>query len=171
MITKNTPAIRTTIHADFEDMRIDFSNGQTIRVNILELSDSIKAQALAHGLKQKLVDAAAISRDALTGRSATIEDKFEAVETVYNRLLTGEWNATREGGSINGGILFRALVDLYAGRKTPEEIKAFLDDKSPTEKAALRKNEKVAGIILEMQAKAAERSGIDTDSMLDELDD
>jgi len=123
-----------------------------------------------HGLKQKLVDAAAISRNPETGRAASVEDKYQAVKTVYDRLLAGQWNAPREGGGTTGGLLLQALCRLLAGRKTVEELKAFLADRSDAEKAALRKNPRVARIILDIRAEQDKAAGIDTDAMLDELE-
>ena len=172
--TAKIPAIKSTTNADHSVLELEFAHGQVITLYIDGLNDDITAQATAHGLKQKLVDAAAISRNPLTGQSATIEDKYEAVKAVFDRITdfeNGTWNAVREGGNIVGGLLLKALVRLYDGRKTVDELKEFLTDKTDAEKSALRKNAKIAAIILEIQAEKAEESGIDADSLLDELDD
>ena len=127
--------------------------------------------ATMHGLKQKLVDAAAIGRNPDTGRSATIADKYNAVRAVYDRLLAGMWNAPRgEGGTGSGGLLFRALVRMYPG-KSPEALREYLSGKTPAEQAALRKNPRVAAIIEEIRAEAPDEDSADSDAMLDELAD
>lgn len=170
--TKRAAAITATITMNTDTMdpnnalSLVFANGQTLKLPIGALSEGIIAQATLHGLKQKLVDAAAIARNPDTGRSATIDDKFEAVKAVYDRLLGGAWNATREGaGGGSGGLLFRALVKMYDGRKSPADIREFLEGKTDAEKAALRKNPKVAAIIETLRATP----DTDTDAMLDEL--
>lgn len=166
--TARTPAIDATTNADALTVTLAFSNGQTLSIDATTLSGDIQAMATLHGLKQKLVDAAAISRNLDTGRSATIDDKYNAVREVYDRLLAGQWNKTREGGSVKGGLLFRALCILYAD-KTPEAIRAFLEKKTAAEKTALRNTAKIADIIL--QFKADDNDPEWGDKLLDELND
>ncbi len=165
--TRNA-AIQTTV--DGTGLVLTFSNGKRLSLHLSQLSSVISEAATMHGLKQKLVDAAAISRNTETGRPATIEDKYAAVKEVYDRIvsLDGTWNAIREGGTGNtGGQLLRALCELQPA-KPAEEIKTWLATKTDAEKAALRKNAKVAAIIARLQAESADPD-IDTDAMLDEM--
>lgn len=152
-----------------ETLVLEFSNGQALHLDASQLNSDIAAAATMHGLKQKLVDAAAISRNPDTGRSATVQDKFDAVKAVYDRLLAGSWNAIREGGGNAGGLLFRALCRMYEGRKTSEQIREYLDAKTDAEKAALRKNPKVAAIIDTLRAEKGD--GGNSDELLSELED
>ena len=167
--TKRNAAITATIDND-RGLVLTFANGQELALRHQSLNAEVVNAALYHGLKSKLVDAAAISRNPETGRAASVEDKYQAVKTVYDRLLSGSWNATREGGGATGGLLLQALVRMYAGRKTPEELKAFLADKSDAEKTALRKNPRVAQIIEDIRAEQGKAAGIDTDELLGELE-
>jgi hypothetical protein len=169
--TTRTPAIDATTNVDALTVTLAFSNGQTLSIDATALNGDIQAMATLHGLKQKLVDAAAISRNPDTGRSATIDDKYNAVKEVYDRLLAGQWNKNREGGSVRGGLLFRALCILYAD-KTPEAVRAFLEKKTPKEKTALRELPKVAAIIATIRADETDSAnGIDGEALLGELDD
>ena len=155
---------------DSAALTLNFANGKEIIISTNSLQNGLLYMAAIHGLKQKLVDAAAISRNPETGRAATVEDKYQAVEAVYNRLLAGQWNATREGGGNAGGLLLQALCRMYEGRKTVEELKAFLVGKSDAEKTALRKNPRVAAIIEEIRAEQGKAANIDTDELLGELE-
>lgn len=166
--TKRNAAISATINGS--TLALMFANGETITVHGDALNRDIQQYAMMHGLKQKLVDAAAISRNPETGRSASVEDKYQAVKTMHDRLLAGQWNAVREGGGATGGLLLQALVRMYAGRKTADELKAFLADKSDAEKTALRKNPRVAAIIEEIRAEQGKAANIDTDELLGELE-
>lgn len=159
--------IETTITADYNEIALTFDNGQTLRVYVDCLTPDIRAMALAHGLKQKLVDAAAISRNTETGRSATTEDKYNAVREVFDRLLTGQWNKTREGGAggASGGLLFGALCRLYT-RKTPDEVRAFLETKTDEEKAQMRKLPTIAAHIEQIKAERAKPGNIDATALL-----
>lgn len=180
---KRTPAISAEITLEAPEhgtspnnkLTITFADGRTINVMVSDLGPEIRAIALMHGLKQKLVDAAAISRNPDTGRSATIEDKYRAVRTVAEQLFAGRWNAVRNGaggGTSAGGLLFRALCRMYEGKKTPEQIREFLAGKSKADQAALRGNTHVAAIIDEIKAEDAKDETPDTgsDELLAELD-
>lgn len=156
-------AINVTIERNL--LTIDFEHGKTLEINVHALTQDIINHATMHGLKQKLVDAAALSRNPDTGRSATIDDKYNAVREVYDRLMLGQWNKVREAGSgTSGGLLYRALCQMYPA-KTPEQIKTFLDGKSASEKAALRATAKIAAIIDTLR----DTGDSDADAMLDEL--
>lgn len=169
METKRNATIQATINDS--QLKLTFANGEELVIAASDLTQDIRLAATMHGLKQKLVDAAAISRNPETGRAASIEDKYQAVKAVFDRLLGGQWNATREGGGNAGGLLAQALTRMYAGRKTAEDIKAFLAEKTDAEKTALRKNPRVAAIIEEIRAEQGKAADIDTDELLGELED
>ena len=176
---KKTPAVEA-IMTRGEDgkpigIHLTFGGTDTLAVALSQLNDEMRMMCMVHGLKQKLVDAAAISRNPDTGRSASIKDKFDAVSEVAERLLNGQWNKTREGGSGGGkgGLLFAALVRMYAGRMDEEAVRAWLGEKTDKEQAALRKNPKVAEIIEEIKAERAKDGTADasaSDDLLAELD-
>lgn len=173
METKRQNAITAEIiHSETDNrpcaLLLQFANGEMLSITASQLQQSIMEYAIFHGLKQKLVDAAAISRNPENGRAASIDDKFQAVRAVYDRLLAGQWNATREGSGQPGGLLFKALCRMYS-TKSPEQITAYLAGKTDAEKTALRKNPKVAVIIEEIRAETGKAANIDTDELLAEL--
>ena len=152
-------------------LTIQSSTGRKLVMDLHNLAPEIREMATMHGLKQKLVDAAAIARNPDTGRSATADDKFDAIAEVYNRLMSGQWNKGRgEGTGESGGLLFRALCRLYSA-KTPEAIRAYLGTLTKEQHAALRKTGKVAAMIETIRAESAKTDGIDGDALLDGLED
>lgn len=161
---------KTVMFDDRLGLELTFGNGRVLPVDVYGFAENIREQALLHGFKQKLIDAAAIGRDPDTGKSATIEDKYFAVKEVYDRLADGYWNKPRDG-SPTGGLLLRALLRMFPGR-TREQLVEWLGAKSDAEKAALRKNVKIAAIIEDIKAEAADytEGTIDTDAMLDEIE-
>lgn len=175
--TKTPPAVAATITLATPDvgptasdkLTLTFADGRVLALSLIELSPTIIAQATMHGLKQKLVDAAAISRNPDTGRAASLDDKYDAVAEVFHRLIAGEWNKRREG-TATGGLLLRALCRLYPAR-THEQILTYLAGKSEAEKAALRRNPKVAAIIDDIRAEDGRDGGIDSDDLLAGLED
>ena len=175
MAKRETPAIEATVLTEPSGtpygLKLVFANGEVLEITMGMLSADIRAYSAVHGLKQKLVDAAAISRNEETGASATVEDKFQASYAVYQRLLAGEWNKRRESGeSGEGGLLLRALVKLYDGAKTAEEVKEWLAGKTKAEQAALRENARIKPIIDSLRPKV-KPAAVDTDAMLGELGD
>lgn len=168
-MTTTAKAISTEITAG--KLIMMFGNGEGLTVDPAALSDEIRTAAMLHGLKQKLGDAAAISRNPDTGRSASLDDKIAAVREVFDRITapSGTWNKIRESGegSGNGGLLFRALCSLYAGKRSPEQITEFLAGKTDAEKAALRKTAPVAAEIERIRPAKTSGNG---DDLLAELE-
>ena len=156
-------------------MELVFANGAKLTLVDAALDVTMRDAAMWHGLKQKLVDAAAISRDPLTGKPATIDTKYAAVKEVFDRItgVNPSWNKVRgEGGTGStgaGGLLYRALVRLYDGVQTPEQVRKYLDGLNGEQQAALRGNKKVAPVILAIKAEDAARR-VETGEDEDESD-
>jgi hypothetical protein len=164
------PAIAADIYGNI--LTLTFSDGRSLTLDAAALADNIRQDALMHGLKQKLVDGAAIARNPETGRSATLEDKFQAVKEIFDRITDPAdpaWNKGRSTGDGDGGnsLLLRALCKMSG--KSPAVMAAALETKTKAEKAALRTNPKVAAIIAELQAERLAQQGLDGAALLDEL--
>jgi hypothetical protein len=150
--TKRTPAVTTD--ANGQTLIVTFADGSTASINTALLPDDIRLTALMHGLNAKLVDAAAIGRDPMTGRSAGLAEKKAAVMEIVERL-TGDnptWNKIREGGTgggVNNGLLLQALMKVSG--KSYEETREFLLSLSTEQKAAIRARERVATEIARLQ--------------------
>lgn len=178
MTTTTTTTTKKDIEATVGDdgtLILEFRHGETLRLHPETLNPEIQRAAMLHGLKQKLVDAAAISRDTATGRAATIATKFDAVKEIFDRITGagGEapsWNKPRAGGAGGqGGLLARAI----ARYKNVEvsAAKAYLDRLTDAQKQALRVDPRIATIINELRMESAKPAGIDTDALLGGLDD
>lgn len=154
----------TIIDGSRVSVRFDFRNGNTI---LFPIPDEILLKAAGHGIEQKGGDETAGTED--------VDDMQLEVEAVLERLTTqglAGWNTKREGGGFAGtSILFRALVEHLAGKKTPEEIKAQLALKTPAEKMAMRGASKLKPIIERLEAeKAAKNAKVDTAHLFDGLE-
>ena len=164
--TKRIPAVTAEINSTVLTFRGD--NGLIISLDAMTLTPEIREAAMMHGLKQKIGDAGAISRNPETGRSATTGDKFDAMREVFERLTATrpQWNKTREGGDGGaGGLLFKALCKIKAD-KTPAEVRAYLEARTKEEQAALRKVPAIAAAIEEIKAANAKDGGIDGEALL-----
>ena len=137
----------------------------TITVHVRDLHQSILDAAILHGLKQKIVDAAAISRNQETGRSATVKDKFDAMYEVFLRItdpVEPSWNKIErsESGASGGGLLFRALARMYP-QKTRGELETYLGTLDLTQQAKVRATTRVAAVIAEIKAEDAKAKKVD----------
>lgn len=145
----------TIIEGDSVSVRFDFRNGNTI---LWPIPQGLILKAAGHGIEQKGGDETAGTED--------VDDMQLEVEAILERLtekgIEG-WNVKREGGGLAGtSILFKALVEHLAGRKSPEEIKAQLKLKTPAEKSAMRNATKLKPIIDRLEAeKAAKNDKVD----------
>ena len=155
-----TDDLATMAYADGERQLFDRST----------LTPAIQTALMWHGLKQKLADGAAMSRNPETGRPATAEDKIARMMAIGERLLAGQWRAPAEGGANEGGLLLAALVRLYPA-KTREQLVEYLAGRSDAERTKLRTSSRVAPIIDEIRAERGKASTIDVDALLGELED
>ena len=168
----------STVSLAHGELVLTFADQTTTTLSTRDLSPEILSQALLHGLKQKLVDAAAIARNVDTGASATTADKKEAVMEIHARLLEGAWNKGRaagDGTSGKGSILLLALQRLQPNRDAAE-LAEWLKARTDAERAALAKNAKILPHVQAIQAERAERAaaaakkaGIDSDELLNGL--
>lgn len=165
--TKRTPAITADTYGTV--LTLTFSDGRELEIDAAKLSEGIRTEGLLHGLKQKLVDAAAIARNTDTGGSATLDDKFDAVKVVFDRITdpNGTWN--KGPGESTGGtaaLLVQAIMRLRG--KAKGEVEDYLKTLSKDQKAALRQNPKVIDAIAAIQREKT-RDTAESDALLDGL--
>lgn len=140
-------------------VRLDFRNGETRE---FVLPDALLLQFAGHGAEQKLGDETAGEDD--------VDDMVLSIDSLIERLNAGEWRTAREPGNSMAGtsVLLQALVE--ASGKTVEEVKAFLKDKKPAEKIALRNSAKLQPIVQRIESeKASKNAKVDTGGLLAEI--
>lgn len=169
-IKKTTTAVSANIEGTV--LTLTFGNGEEIRLDAGKLSPELQQTAMMHGLKQKLVDGAAIPRSLETGRAATIEEKFAAVKAIADRLtVENSWNAVARGtGEGGGGLLLRAIMRKYPVMGETR-ARAWLETKTDAQKTALRNDPAIATIIATIRAETGKSANIDTNALLGELSD
>ncbi len=150
-------------------VRLDWRNGET---RLFTIPPTLLNKFAAHGAEQKLGDQIAGLKDD-KGNDAELDDCILAVDELIEQLYDGVWSQKRESNGLAGtSVLIRAMVELYAGKKTVEEVKTFLKTKTQAEKIALRNSAKLKPIVERLEAeKAAKNAGkIDADALLAGLD-
>lgn len=152
-------------------------NGQgKLTVELADLQPGILWEAVAHGIKQKIGDAAALERDE-KGKSATAADKWAAMKEVFERVTDAEepvWNARGEGdGMATTGLLVAAIAQVC--EMELEDAKGSVASWDRAKQAQMRADPTVAAAIAAIKAeRAAKRAtkaapSVDTSAILAEL--
>lgn len=139
VVVDKTPRAEAVVDAATGTITLTIPGFKPRLVNVTMLADDIKTAAMFHGVKQKIVDAMALSRDTKTGKAASWADKHAAMTAMADRLERGLWNERGEGGGAEGGLLKQALRNLWP-TKDAAEIDAFLKGLTDEEEKALRVN-------------------------------
>ena len=159
----NTRVIQTEISGDVLTIRM--AGQPTIRVDAATLSKDIQQQAMMHGLKQKIGDAAAAAK------GTPPVERHAAMMVVVEALARGEWNAKRATGGAGDGLVVEALARAYGKTLAwaDAQIDALAVKLKVERKVAVAKfkmADKVAAKIVEIMA---ERAGGNADALLSEL--
>lgn len=164
------------VEIDRASNRITFTvrDAGEIVLDMSRLSPEVLAYAAFHGMKQRIADAAAMSRNPDTGAPASPADKFAAMEALAAHYMSGsdEWalRVASGGAAKPSGLTLRALADVQGVDITTmrERVDTLAERKGTTPAALLRELAKapaVAKRIAEMRAT----SSPDADELLGEL--
>lgn len=131
---------------------------------------------LLNGIKQRVVDTAALDKDQSNGKAATPQMKAERIKRIVDHYMSGseEWSPARaDGGLVLDSVLVAAVAEGMGW--TPEDTKAkvikFAEKKGITPKeylAAAASSDRIVGIVARMRQ---ERTGVTADDMLAEMEE
>lgn len=156
MSTINSSIVGTTL-------TITLTGCPTIMIDLTALDEATRQAAALHGLKQKVCDAGALSRDTTTGKSATPMEKYEAMALVAESVLAGVWNRKATGGSGGGeGLLIVALARITG--QSLADVRAEVGGWDDKTQAAMRADAAVAPMIAMVKAERARASTPDVDT-------
>lgn len=138
----------------------------SVTLNVDQLHPAVALQATYHGLKQRISDAAALSRSTETGLPATPSEKLAAIRELVEHYNSGtsEWSLKRaaSGGSDNG-LLVQALLTVFPN-KTAERVREYVKGLKPQERAALMASDMVSPAIAAIRAERTK--GIDAEALI-----
>lgn len=145
----------------------------SFNVDPATLSDDIRNVAMLHGLRQKVCDAAAMSKD---DPDNTPEGKLAAMQSVADNIAAGDWSKrSGDGSGPVVGIIYLAFArwvgEQAAKAKKPEPtndaIRAIYDGMSRSEQLALRSIPRVGEIVAEIKAsRESKSSAVDASALL-----
>lgn len=141
-----------------------------------KVSAENRARAMIHGFEQRVRDAAALSVDRDTGKSATAQAKFDAAKRIADHLMSGatEWNIKPAAtGGLDAGLVIMAIMRVF--KKTLDEAETVIAttmSKKGIERAAALKlwanSKQVAAAMLEIKTERLNTTE-DADDLLDEI--
>ncbi len=134
-----------------------------------DLSDSVRAEAFGYGLEVRLTRAAAIEH-AKSGRPATAQERFDAIERLCQHYASGTdaWNMSGGGGGGLGQeakILIEALMRVFSLDEDAAEMQ--VRGMSADERLALSMDDDIRPTV---ETIRKERAGkVDTKALLEKL--
>ena len=165
---KTNTVIQTAINASIKEIVFTVIGAGDITLHLDRLSDENRAYAALHGMKQRIADAAAQSKDPETGLPVSALDKLSAMKLLVEHYESGtkEWRTkTSTRGESGNSLLVQCLMELTG--KDRAEMAAFVKSKSPAERTALLKSEKVKPIADRIESQLT--AEVDADDLLSEL--
>ena len=170
--TKKTPDISATVDEVKNILTIDVKGLGQLALSMDTMSESNRRYATLHGMKQRIIDAAAKSK------GATLQEKFDSMEVLVNHYMSGaqEWSIARASGGTksSGGIVLRALANVRG--ESPAQTLIIVDKicakRSITRSqyyAKIKTDSSVAAEILRLESLVA--TDIDADDLMAEMDE
>jgi hypothetical protein len=164
--------MRTIINQSIGEIVWPFPTLGQQTLHLERVSAAIKERAVFHGLSARGTDSMALNAADYGGRVPE-QARWDALKQMLEHLEsgTGDWDMARagRGPSVSSvKFLLAALCEAFP-KKSREAHVEWLKEKTPAEQASLAANAKLKPIIDRMTAEAT--NGIDSDAMLDELED
>ena len=165
---KSNSVINTQVNASIRTIEFSVVGAGSVTLHLERVSRENLDYAAFHGFKQRISDAAALSRDTTTGLSASPQDKLSAMKELvaFYESGTSEWTQRRQPGTSQIGLLWRAVCEIKAD-KDPSAIRESLSALKADELRALATNPKVKVIMDRLAAQSA--SGVNTDELLEAI--
>lgn len=176
METKRKSNSVVTVQQDGTVLVFDVMGAGRLAFDVSNANAACRQHAEMHGWKQRISDAAAMSRDPETGKPATAQEKLAAMRELVEHYESGSAEWSRVGGGGGGRSLTveaiarvkgcdydaaEAAVAKFAGEKYEGDTKKAL--------AYLRQGERVAAAMEAIRRERAPQPKLDADKALADL--
>ena len=158
--------ISTTLNQSIGTAEFKVSGVGTLVLHLERMSESNRAYAALHGMKQRISDAAALPCDEVTGKPASPFDKFDAMQELidFYECGTSDWNRKGSGGGRpSGGLLLQAMIRAYPETER-EVLVAKIDGWDKKQRAAVLAKPEIKAHADAIQAESVK--DIDTEDLL-----
>lgn len=167
--------ITTALNDEGKTLTFSVLGAGELHLDLTALGKAVIERALVHGMKQRISDAAAIPCNPETGKPATPQEKFEAMQALVEHYNSGtdEWAIGRVGGggAPRAANTLQAIANVYS--LDLDGARAYVEKTAAKRgidyKAALALWKSSDKIAEELARMAAAKSKVDADGLLDEL--
>ena len=165
---KSNSVINTQVNESIRTIEFSVVGAGSVTLHLERVSQANLDRATFHGFKQRISDAAALSRDETSGKPASPGEKLAAMRELVEFYESGsaDWSRRRTPGQSQIGLLWRAVCELKP-EKSPDSIRESLAALKAEEIRALTVNPKVKAIMDRILSENAK--GVDTDSLLEAI--
>lgn len=162
-----------TVTQDVGVFHFDVIGQPRLTVDMAKVSAKNAEYAAFHGIKQRVVDSAAIAWDGI-GQRPTPAEKYAEMVKIVEHLNSGspDWNTVRgESSGLVGGVTLKALaavqgLEIDAMRARVTEI---AEKQGKTVKAKLAEYATLPDVIKKIAELRAAASPVKADDLMDEL--
>lgn len=172
---KSNSVINTQVNASIRTIEFSVVGAGSVTLHLERVSAANLDYAAFHGFKQRISDAAALSRDlvkqpdgSMKELNATPANKLSAMTDLVRWYESGtsDWSQKRQPGTSQIGLLWRAVCELKPER-SPDSIRESLASLKADETRALATNPKIKAVLDRIASEAAQ--GVNTDELLEAI--
>lgn len=148
-------------------------------LDLAAVAQANKERAMGHGFVQRVSDAAAMARDSKTGKSATPQQKFEAMKRLVEHYMSGseEWSPARATEGVGrprvdrDKELLAMALGIFQPQKDAGTIAQFVQGLKKEQVTALLVSEQLGESVAlareEMEKESREAAkGVDAEELL-----
>jgi hypothetical protein len=174
---RRSNAVVTVTVDDKGRLTFDVLGAGKVTFDPQRVHEELRAYAELYGWKQRLSDAAAMSRDTDTGKPTSPADKLAAIQELAEYYMSGasKWSRIGTGGGGGKSLTTEAIARVkgidYAAAEAMVAAFAKAEYGGDTRKALafLRTGQRVAEAVAAIRAERAPAAKVDADSALTEL--
>lgn len=169
-MARENSTITVQSNEDYTVLTFTVKDAGAVSLDMRKLSDKVRNYAAVHGMKQRISDAAALSRDQKTGLAATPAEKLAEMTALVQWYESGteDWRRAGTGGgrqSEETKLRVRLINALtrFQPDKDEAKLRDFAMKLSVKEVQAMLASAQLQPILAAMDAEAVK--GIDTEAL------
>lgn len=140
---------------------------QPLILDMEKVSEACKTYAGYHGFGQRIGDAAALERSTRGGKSATAQEKWNAMSALVEHYNSGAeaWSPKRADSIGSDEVLLARALSVVKPDKSPEAIRSYVAGLSKAQRVALMTQNSEVKAAVEM-IQGEEVKDINTEELL-----
>jgi hypothetical protein len=172
-MTEVTKASRIGRSPDLAKQTLTFTVpgvSETLTLDLTRVSDACRTYAVYHGFGQRIGDAAALERAQRGGKSASAQEKWNALKVLVDHYNSGaeSWSPKRSESVGSDELLLARALQIVYPEKDAEHIRAKVSGMNKMQRTALMTQHAEIRAAVEL-IQAEQVKDIDVESLLEGL--